>query len=229
MPSNSSDLKLTPTQQAAFVVLMAQARELSNKDLQDLAGFTLTGTDKKRLNDLDLVKTRKGKGGLLFHELTDAGWRFCNDELADQRPKTLGPGGRALPILLEGLRRALASHQLTLGELFAEEPAPVSTQAGGAGEAPAPGASNGSLESLVRSAYKQLARAPGAYVSLADLRDALPAVDHRELDETLIQMDLSPRVHLVPVANQGSLTARERDAAVWMGGESQHALQIEDA
>lgn len=84
-----------------------------------------------------------------------------------------------------------------------------------------------SIEQRVHDAYQQLAKEPGGYVSLADLRDKLPDVPRSQLDAALIEMDRHPGVHVHPVANQGTLTPRERAGSLTMGGEEQHALSIE--
>ncbi|MBY8851214.1 hypothetical protein K7G98_23850 [Saccharothrix sp. MB29] len=44
--------RLTTRERAALLVLMAEARELTNAELRELAGFTLDGAHRRRLNDL---------------------------------------------------------------------------------------------------------------------------------------------------------------------------------
>ncbi len=49
MSTNDDVPSLTPNQILALVVLMAEARELTNNDLKELAGFALTGADNAKL------------------------------------------------------------------------------------------------------------------------------------------------------------------------------------
>jgi hypothetical protein len=53
-----------------------------------MIGIRLEGRERRRLNDLKLVESEK-PGRSFVHELSDAGWQWCADELAD------GPFGRA--------------------------------------------------------------------------------------------------------------------------------------
>ncbi|MFI6244067.1 hypothetical protein ACIBEF_29800 [Micromonospora sp. NPDC050795] len=82
------------------------------------------------------------------------------------------------------------------------------------------------VEALVRSAYRDLATAPGAWVGLADVRDRLADTDRAALDAALRAMVGREDVRIIPVANTKSLTARDRAAAVRIGNEDNHALAI---
>jgi hypothetical protein len=67
---------LTPNQINALVVLMVEARELTNSELKDLAGFALTGADNTKLvKAAGLVQTDRSHRPFA-HELTDKGWAF---------------------------------------------------------------------------------------------------------------------------------------------------------
>ncbi|MGH3248430.1 MAG: hypothetical protein ACRDOI_19810 [Trebonia sp.] len=67
--------------------LLSTARKLSNAELEALIGIRLDGKERRKLNDLKLVESEK-PGRWFVHELSDAGWRWCADELA------AGPDGR---------------------------------------------------------------------------------------------------------------------------------------
>jgi hypothetical protein len=67
---------------------------------------------------------------------------------------------------------------------------------------------------------------PGGFVSIADIRDELPDIDRGELDDALKGLDREAGVHVFPVANLKSLTARERAAAVRFGNEDSHAISM---
>ncbi|GAA0961160.1 hypothetical protein [Actinocorallia libanotica] len=83
------------------------------------------------------------------------------------------------------------------------------------------------LADLVREAYWRLAREPQDWVSLTRLRPLLGNASRQEVDETLRRMERLPDVHLVPEADQKTLTGDDRAAAVLVGGVSKHLLAIE--
>ena len=83
------------------------------------------------------------------------------------------------------------------------------------------------LAGLVRDAYWRLAREPQDWVSLTRLRPLLGNASRQEVDETLRRMERLPDVHLVPEADQKTLTGDDRAAAVLVGGVSKHLLAIE--
>jgi chromosome segregation and condensation protein ScpB len=65
--------QLTLRERATLLALMAEARELTNAELREIAGFTLDGRPRRRLNEQKLVTSRK-LGRSFTHELTDDGW-----------------------------------------------------------------------------------------------------------------------------------------------------------
>src|SRR2546422_94832 len=93
---------LTPTESAILVVLLAEAREISNKELKTRFGFTLTGKSKDKLNELGLVKSHK-VGQAFVHELDSGGWDRFQDPLNfdGARPRAFGA---ALGALLAAVR-----------------------------------------------------------------------------------------------------------------------------
>lgn len=97
--------------------LLAEARQLSNPELAERVGFRLDGKERRKLNDLKLVESGK-VGRVYVHELSDAGWRWCADELT-ARPS--GHGGsmeRALYVVLGGLDRYLRCCGQSLADVF---------------------------------------------------------------------------------------------------------------
>jgi hypothetical protein len=96
--------------------LLSQARKLSNPELEALIGIRLEGRERRKLNDLKLVESEK-PGRSFVHELSDAGWQWCADELAG------GPFGRASSLeraqylLLRVFDRYMNAARLSLAEL----------------------------------------------------------------------------------------------------------------
>ena len=80
--------ELSARERAVLFTLLSQARKLSNPELEALIGIRLEGRERRRLNDLKLVESDK-PGRSFVHELSDAGWQWCADELGG------GPFGRA--------------------------------------------------------------------------------------------------------------------------------------
>lgn len=214
MPADRPTAKYTPTQLAAMVVFMSEARPVANNELDALAGFTLTGKDRTGLVDRGLVTSTK-VGRQLVHELTDRGWHECGELANGNRPAITGPAGRALFTLLAGLERALRQHRLSHAEFFDT----------GAGEGtPDSGAE---VEAAVRKAYATLAAEPGAWVGLAELRAHLGGYGHSDVDAALRALARTPGVHLNPEANQQALTSADRAAAIRYGGDDNHSISME--
>jgi hypothetical protein len=78
----------------------------------------------------------------------------------------------------------------------------------------------------IRAAYQALAPQPGDFVSLAQLRELVPATD---FDTTVVAMYRSQEINLTPEAAQWKLTPADRAAAVRCGGEDKHKVSIEPA
>ncbi|WP_433269680.1 hypothetical protein ACQPWR_12955 [Micromonospora vinacea] len=224
---------LTPNQINALVVLMVEARRLTNVELKELAGFTLTGKDNTKLVDLGLVDTDRTHRPFA-HELTDEGWRVARRLHTSAPPKQGGSTTRSLFVVLSNLHRSLDRLRVSHGDFFKQTEATAVVSEPGH-EAPAPTAaqpaaaapvSAAEVEALVRSAYRELTTAPGAWVGLADVRDRLADTDRAALDAALRAMVGREDVRIIPVANTKSLTARDRAAAVRIGNEDNHALAI---
>ncbi|WP_433358047.1 hypothetical protein ACQPYV_13575 [Micromonospora saelicesensis] len=230
---------LTPNQINALVVLMVEARRLTNVELKELAGFTLTGKDNTKLVDLGLVDTDRTHRPFA-HELTEEGWRVARQLHTAAPPKQGGSTTRSLFVVLSNLHRSLDRLRVSHGDFFKqteataaaatseprqEAPTPTVTTTTAAPAAAGP-VSAAEVEALVRSAYRDLATAPGAWVGLADVRDQLADTDRAALDAALRAMVGREDVRIIPVANTKSLTARDRAAAVRIGNEDNHALAI---
>jgi hypothetical protein len=194
--------QLTVPERAALLALMAEARELTNAELLAVAGFTLTGEVRRGLNDRKLVVSRK-VGRTFAHELTDDGWARCKAELATEPPARAGSLGGALYALLAGLGRHVARGG-QLHEVFQPD-----------------------VEVQIRSAYLELAKAPGDWVGLAELRETLAGVSRDDVDAELERMASTPGVHVQAEPNQKALTEADRAAAVRFGGDDRHMLMIE--
>jgi hypothetical protein len=203
---------LSVKERAVLFALMGEAREVSNSELAERAGFRLDGKERRRLNDRKLVDSRK-VGRAYAHELTDAGWDWCATHSAE------GPKGRAssmegaLYAVLGGLARYLEYSEQSLADVFQQRD-------------PEKGEEPGDIAELIRAAYLRLASEPGKFVKLREIRADLSDVPSSELDSSLEGMYRAQQVNLVPQSNQQALTQADRESALRIGGEAKHMISI---
>lgn len=193
--------------------LLAEASEVTNPQLAERAGFRLDGKERRKLNDLKLVDSRR-TGRSYAHELTDAGWHWCAAELSAGLPGKAASMEGALYAVLGGLGRHLDDTGQSLADIFRRRPA----------DEAAPSQRGGDVEKLVMEAYHELAAEPGEFVKLLDLRSRLSAIARPDLDAGLEEMYRAQRVNLIPQSNQQALTDADRQSALRVGGEFKHLL-----
>jgi hypothetical protein len=208
MSIEGSELKLTPNQILALVVLMAEARQVPNNELKELAGFALTGSDNTKLEKHGLVETDRSQRPYA-HLLTDKGWRVVKELHTTAPPKAGGSAARSLFTLLASLHRGLDGLQVSHAAFFTHA-VPVH-----------------STEPAVRTAYQKLAKSAGAWVGLAELREQLADIEQTELDKTLRAMVRTDGVRIIPVADTKNLEPRDRAAALRIGAQEAHLIAIE--
>jgi hypothetical protein len=150
--------ELSARERAVLFALLCEGRVLSNAELQVLIGIPLQGKERRKLNDLRLVESRKvGRG--FAHALSDAGGRWCAHELASGQPAHRTSFERSHYLLFRLVARYLAAARLTVGDLARAAPPPRA-----AGKHVRPDAADGDLLERVaarRPADDVLARAAG--------------------------------------------------------------------
>ncbi|HEU0237901.1 MAG TPA: hypothetical protein VFR11_01290 [Micromonosporaceae bacterium] len=205
---------LTPTESAILVVLLAEAREISNKELETRFGFTLTGKSKDKLNALGLIKSRR-LGRVFVHELDSGGWDRFQEPLNfdGARPRAFGA---ALATLLAAVRRYVDRKHDSLAIAFAPEIAAPPARPSAAPD----------LTDRIRATYAAVASTPRAWVSIRDIRRELDDVPRPELDGALRRLEQAADVNIVPESNQKTLSEDERAAAVLIGDQPKHLLAI---
>ena len=108
--------ELSARERAVVFTLLSAARKVSNAELQALVGIRLQGKMRRRLNELKLVESER-RGRWFVHELSEAGWRWCADELA------AGPGDvatsleRSLYLVLGMFERYMSAARLSLADV----------------------------------------------------------------------------------------------------------------
>lgn len=209
----SDDQKLSLPQRAVLFTLMAEARELTNAELKEIAGVTLDGKPRQRLNGTHpdhpgatrLVTSVK-RGRSFVHELTDDGWAWCRRELGAPAPSRAGSAGGALHAVLAGLGRYLERSDQRLSDVFHPD-----------------------AERQIRRAYETAAREPGAQVRLSTLREHLEGLPRQAVDSALTRMMDAGTARLTAETNQKTLSPDDRAAAVHVGGEDRHLLALAPA
>ncbi|MFC3451395.1 hypothetical protein [Amycolatopsis speibonae] len=206
------DRKLNAKQRAVMLVLMAEGRELSNTEMDELYGLRLTGQDREQLDDQDLVTSGRSGNGPFVLGLTDSGWGWCADELTAGRPNASRQEslGKALYAVLAGLGRYLEDVERGLADVFSCVP-------------------DESVEDRIRAIYRKLAERPGDYVSLTDLRQELNGVSRAETDKALLNLNQEEGVTLAPEEDQKLLAEHDRAAALHLGTQDIHLLAIESS
>jgi hypothetical protein len=199
-------------ERAVMFALLAEARTLSNPELEERVGFRLDGKERRKLNDLKLVESDK-RGRTYAHELSEAGWRWCAEELS------AGPAGRgtsmerALYAVLGGLGRYLRGSGQSLADIFNQ------------GHDVRP-AEDIDVEACIEAGYQALTRGPGEFVKLRELRLRLPEIPRSDVDSALDKMYQEQRVNLIPQSNQQALSDADRESALRVGGEYKHLISI---
>ncbi|MFB4284185.1 hypothetical protein ACBJ59_53475 [Nonomuraea sp. MTCD27] len=200
-------------ERALLLGLMTLGGTASNPELRAHVGDALDGEPRRRVNKRALVASEK-LGRSYHHTLTEDGWAWCVAELEGSAPERGGSLGRTLYGVLRVIKGYLDATDLSLAEFV------VKAREGGA-------AASGDLTKAIRDAYWHLVREPQDWVLLTQLRAQLGDASREEVDEALRQLEQLPDVHLVPEADQKTLTDEDRKAAVVIGGVSKHLLAME--
>jgi len=210
--------ELSAKDRAVLIALAAQARKVSNPELEQLIGFRLEGKHRVRLNDMKLVESEK-PGRAYEHELSDAGWRWCAEQLAagPQRPGTSLE--RAQQLFFGVFARYMNTAGLSLADVVTGT---LPTRPAGRHQRSV----TVDVHARVTDAYLALAAGDGAFVKLRELRQRLADVPRAELDAALTAMFTARRANLIPQSNQQALTAADRGAALHVGGEYKHLISI---
>ncbi|GGK51094.1 hypothetical protein [Nocardia camponoti] len=195
--------QLSPAERAALLALLVEAREMTNADLFAVAGVTLTGKSRVKLNEAGFVATEK-VGRALVHELTDRGAQWCAAELSTPRPAKSGSYGGALYAVLAGLHRYLEATDQVLTDIF---------QPDIAGE-------------ILRT-YRELTDGKPEQVRLAALRGQLAHVPADDFTKAMHLLAGRPGIHVRAEADRKTLTSDDHEAAIVLGETPRHLLTVE--
>jgi hypothetical protein len=215
-------------ERAVMFALLGEARRLSNPELEERVGFRLDGKERRKLNDLKLVESEK-LGRAFAHELSDAGWRWCADQLSAGPGERATSMERALYAIFAGLERYLSDTGQILADVFRQREAGQSRTGGSPVVKPEAGQSrdDGDIESLIEAAYRALTPVRGEFVKLRELRGRLAGASELDVDSALEKMYAQQRINLIPQSNQQALSEADRESALRVGGEYKHLISIE--
>lgn len=207
------DEHLTTVETAALFILMAEAGPVPNARLTKHYHCQLKKGSREKLERLKLIEVEQPSRPLVL-TLGDKGWRHCRTQLdSGSVPSGLGAVGGALYAVLYLWGRVLAAQQSSLQEFVgASTRGPASTER--------------DVEERLRSAYQKIAARAGDLVTLADLRDLVGDLASADVDAALRRLNRRKGVALVPEANQKTLDARIRAAAVVIGDQPKHLISI---
>jgi hypothetical protein len=215
---------LTVRQRAVLFALLGEARQVANPELEQLIGVRLDGADRRQLNARKYVESTK-VGRAYLHELSDAGWRWCAQELAAAPGERAGSLERAHYKVFGLFARHLDAAGLTLADIAAPAPDAPADKANKANKANA-----GDLTAFIETGYRSLAATAGEFVSLRELRLRLTELTDRprpDVDAALIAMFTAQRINLIPQSHQQALSDADREAALRVGREYKHLISIE--
>ena len=211
---------LTVRQRAVLFALLGEARQVANPELEQLIGVRLDGADRRLLNARKYVESAK-VGRAYVHELSDAGWRWCAQELAASPGERASSLERAHYKVFGLFARHLDAAGLTLADIAGPTPdTPASTAANAANSA-------ADLTAFIETGYRSLAASGGEFVSLRELRLRVADRARPDVDAALTTMFTAQRINLIPQSNQQALSDADREAALRVGGEYKHLISIE--
>ena len=209
--------ELTVRQRAVLFALLGEARAVANPELEQLIGVRLDGAERRDLNDRRLVESTRA-GRAFAHELSDAGWRWCAQELAAASARRGSSLERAHHRVFAVFARYLDAAGLSLADIVRPE---------AEAEAEAETEAEADLTTCIEAGYRSLAAGFGEFVSLRELRLRLPGLPRPDVDAALAALFTAQRINLIPQSNQRALSDADREAALLIGGECKHLISIE--
>ncbi|WP_433532644.1 hypothetical protein ACQPYA_11780 [Micromonospora sp. CA-263727] len=216
------DERLTSVETAALFILLSEAAPVTNARLTREHRCELAKGSREKLERLKLIEVERISGRLVL-TLGEKGWAHCRTQLsADSAPPRSGAIGGALYAVLRRWGRFLAAQRLSLGEFVNASNAPTVTDMPDERRPPV----GSDVEERVCAAYQKLAPHAGDLVSLADLRDLVGDLTSADVDAALRRLHRRRGVILVPEANQKTLDARARAAAVLIGDQPKHSIAM---
>jgi hypothetical protein len=164
-------------------------------------------------------------------EVTDRGWRWAEEHLADALPDKTQGGAFVLRAWLTRLRTFMQARNVGLAEILGEQEEregekPLSSRTTETTAVSSP-LDHSRLRERIREAYLDVTG--GSFnkrALLRDIRARLPDVDRNVLDEALEKMHFENGTMLMGLDNPREITSAVQDATLMFRGEPMHILWI---
>lgn len=215
-----------------LLLLRLAVSEEGGEFLKNVETSSLSPARRAPLVRAGLVDEQKrkidGKGAaLIYFELTEQGWAWCQNHL-DESFRFRGQTPKLTAIVLKRLLLLLKTyfetqeHTASFGKFIQQ--ASKGTEAATADTHRENG--HGELESDLRRACLDLGRGrENVRVRLADLRSRLPTVPRPILDDALRQMEGDGQLSLYALDDPAEITAADKDAVLrTSAGNERHIL-----
>ena len=199
---------------SALLALMTIGDLVPNSRIRDVFGFVIKKPEREELLAYGYVKLEQGPRNSYLHELTEAGWVACREELRAAAPSRADRGYRVLYPVVNLLERHLTATRATLADVVL---------VGSAAPEREP-----DVDAEIRSAYRLLVERPGGWVRLGRLREEL-GLPREVVDKALLRFDRLRTVRLIAEVNRKSLSDVDRLAAIRIGNQDKHLLSIDQA
>ena len=207
--SRSREQRQAEKQTLVLLALLANGGEGFGKELKP----EVDKPEREGLLKAGLISVEKRKRAYWLC-VTDRGWRWAEDHLADKLPDRSYAGTFILAGWLKHLQTFMRVSNTPLADILV--PRKITT---------AP--DYGNLRERIRTAY--LAVTGGIFnkrALLADIRRHLPNVDRDALDNALELMQREGDATLMQLDNRPDITPADEEAAIQIGQESRHILWI---
>jgi hypothetical protein len=182
--------------------------------------------EREALSQLGLITVNKRVRPFRL-EVTDRGWRWAEEHLADALPDKTYGGAFVLRAWLTRLRAFMQARDVGLADILGEQ-GEREAAAVDSGRATLPTAPNyAGLRERIRKAYLEVTG--GSFnkrALLRDIRERLRNVDRSDVDDALNQMQREEEASLMRLDNTQEITEADRTAALYIGREPRHILWI---
>jgi hypothetical protein len=219
----------------------AKTREQRQAEKQALALWALLGNggscfggelkpevrkaEREGLSKAGFIAVEK-KGRSLWLEVTDRGWRWAEEHLADSLPDKTYGGAFVLRAWLTRLQAFMQARGIGLAEVLGPQTARDRGEPAAEPEAPQ-AIDYSALRERIRTAYLDVTG--GSFnkrALLSDIRARMTGVDRSVLDGTLERMHLEEGGILMGLDNPREITPAVREATLMFRGEPMHILWI---
>jgi hypothetical protein len=176
--------------------------------------------EREALLRAGLIEAAKHKGGAWWLTITDKGWDWAEQHLADPLPEKTYGGAFVLRAWLSRLKGYLQAKDVRLAEILATWTNPAR------GRLESVKLDHTSLRERIRESYRDVAGGFNRRVLLRDLRPKLADIDREKVDATLMQMLRDEEASLMQLDYRPDVTDEDRAASLQIGNEPRHIIWI---